>query len=246
MSEAKPQRSGLSRIVYDHLVRPFVESSAPITHISWGAAIGMFVGMTPTFGIQMYLVTVIWTICRYLLRVRFNLPIAAAMVWVTNPITVLPIYYAFLLTGNLSLGMDFTQSLAFDEFREIFIQARAETATGPARWLYSKITLLFSAFGWPMVVGGLIWAVPLSVLTYPFTTFAMLKYRALIAQREGMTYGRRPAFIRSSRLFPRRQHLTRQVGQQFAQPLPRYRGYGKHPLASATSRSLCVNPRRSS
>ncbi len=188
MSEAKSQRSGLSRIVYDHLVRPFVESEAPITHISWGAAIGMFVGMTPLVGIQMYTVTVIWTICRYLLRVRFNLPIAVAMVWVTNPITVIPIYYAFLVTGNLSLGMDFAQSFAFDEFRDLFSQAQEETATGPANWLYIKIALLFWTFGWPMVVGSLIWAVPLSVLTYPFTTFAMLKYRALIAQREGMTY----------------------------------------------------------
>ncbi len=62
VSEAKPQRSGLSRILYDHLVQPFVESSAPITHISWGAAIGMFVGLTPFVGIQMYTVTVIWTI----------------------------------------------------------------------------------------------------------------------------------------------------------------------------------------
>ena len=188
VSEAKPQRSGLSRIVYDHLVRPFVESSAPITHISWGAALGMFVGMTPTVGLQMYSVTVIWTICRYLFRVRFNLPIAVAMVWVTNPITVIPIYYAFLVTGNLSLGMDFTHSLAFDEFRDIFLQAHAETATGPVGWVYGKMTLLFWAFGWPMVVGSLIWAIPLSVLTYPVTTFAMLKYRALIAQREGMTY----------------------------------------------------------
>jgi len=188
VSEAKSQRSGLSRIVYDHLVRPFVESEAPITHISWGAAIGMFVGMTPLVGIQMYTVTVIWTICRYLLRVRFNLPIAVAMVWVTNPITVIPIYYAFLVTGNLSLGMDFAQSFAFDEFRDLFSQAQEETATGPANWLYIKIALLFWTFGWPMVVGSLIWAVPLSVLTYPFTTFAMLKYRALIAQREGMTY----------------------------------------------------------
>ena len=47
---------------------------------------------------------------------------------------------------------------------------------------------IFWTLGWPMIVGSLVWAIPLTALTYPFITIGMLKYRNFIAQREGMTY----------------------------------------------------------
>ena len=36
--------------------------------------------------------------------VRFNVPIAISMVWLSNPITMPPMYYMEYLTGNLLLG----------------------------------------------------------------------------------------------------------------------------------------------
>ena len=55
-------------------------------------------------GVQMYIVAAIWVAARYLFRTNFNLPIAVAVVWISNPITVVPLYYGFLVTGNLFLG----------------------------------------------------------------------------------------------------------------------------------------------
>ena len=188
VSQPKRKRSRLARLVYDHLVRPFVESSAPISHISWGAAIGMFVTMTPTVGIQMYIAAIIWIILRTVIRFHFNLPIAVAIVWISNPVTMIPLYYGFLVTGNLVLGIDMAQTMEFGDFRLIFQQAQADPATGLSEAMLSSFMLLFWRFGWPMVVGSLVWATPLAVLTYPFTTFAMLRYRYLIARREGLTY----------------------------------------------------------
>jgi len=67
-------------IFYDHLIRPFQETHAPVREVSWGASIGMLIAMTPTVGAQMYIAALFWVIGRYILRFRFNLPIAIAMV----------------------------------------------------------------------------------------------------------------------------------------------------------------------
>jgi uncharacterized protein (DUF2062 family) len=37
---------------------------------------------------------------------RFNVPIAIAMVWLSNPFTMPPMYYMEYLTGNLILGKE--------------------------------------------------------------------------------------------------------------------------------------------
>lgn len=188
MTKATRKRGPIAQAVYDHLVQPFVISSAPISHISRGAAIGMLVAMTPTMGFQMYIAAVIWIILRALIRFHFNLPIAVAMVWISNPVTVIPIYYVFLVTGDLMLDLDLSHRMDFEAFRQMFSQAKNDPAMDMGEALLGSIMLLFWRFGWPMVVGSLAWAVPLALLTYPVTSFAMLRYRTLIARREGMTY----------------------------------------------------------
>ncbi|BBL76273.1 DUF2062 domain-containing protein [Methylomagnum ishizawai] len=46
-----------------------------------------------------------------------NLPIAVALVWITNPLTWLPMYYLAYKVGTLAMGMD---SFGFDQFSELF------------------------------------------------------------------------------------------------------------------------------
>ncbi len=192
MPSEKRKRKRLRRTLYEHLIQPFVVSEAPITHVSWGAAIGMFVGLTPTVGIQMYIVAVIWVLCRYLIRFHFNLAIAVALVWISNPVTVLPLYYFFFVTGQVALALDFDLEnlglIDFSEFSRLFSQKTGVPAeTWIESWLAGAV-LLFWTFGWPIVVGSLVWAIPISLLTYPVTTFALLKYRGVTARREGVTY----------------------------------------------------------
>lgn len=38
--------------------------------------------------------------------VRFNIPVAIAMVWLSNPLTMPPMYYMEYLTGNFILGLE--------------------------------------------------------------------------------------------------------------------------------------------
>ncbi len=43
--------------------------------------------------------------------IRFNVPIAIAMVWLSNPLTMPAMYYMEYLTGNLILGKDGIQNI---------------------------------------------------------------------------------------------------------------------------------------
>jgi uncharacterized protein (DUF2062 family) len=184
-----PLRGILQRI-YDHLVVPFLESHAPIPQVSWGASIGIFVGLTPTMGIQMYIVAAIWMLTRFLFRVQFNLPIAVAIVWISNPVTFIPLYYLFLVTGNvfLGLGLGTVEPLDYHSFKEILVAVERDPTVGWLRGMAEGAVFLFWTFGWPMIVGSLIWAIPFTLVTYPATTVALLKYRRFAAEREGMSY----------------------------------------------------------
>ena len=178
------------QVTYDHLVRPFLTTHDSLPRVALGASVGMFVGLTPTVGIQMYIVTVIWLVCRYAFRLRFNLPLAISLVWISNPVTTVPIYFGFLETGDWALGL-----LGYpvtDMSLEVFRQQVANLGGGENlhffRWLLYATEVLLIRFGWPMVVGSLFYAVPLAVLSYPATMVGLGRYRRRLARQQGLTY----------------------------------------------------------
>ncbi len=67
--------------------------------ITKGVWVGLFWGFIP---MPMQMLAVVATTP----FVRFNIPIAIAMVWLSNPITMPPMYYMEYLTGNFILGQD--------------------------------------------------------------------------------------------------------------------------------------------
>jgi hypothetical protein len=54
--------------------------------IALGIAIGIFVGLTPTVGMQMVISTIVATFC------NANRVAAISMVYITNPFTIIPVY----------------------------------------------------------------------------------------------------------------------------------------------------------
>jgi len=66
--------------------------------VSGGVAIGLFVMYLPPLG-QMFIAAAlaIW--------LRVNLPIAVALVWITNPVTIPPMYYFAYMIGCWVLGL---------------------------------------------------------------------------------------------------------------------------------------------
>ena len=68
--------------------------------IAKGLALGVFIGMTPTFGFQMVLAVF------FALLLKENRISALVGVWVTNPLTAPFIYAIEYETGRLLLGME--------------------------------------------------------------------------------------------------------------------------------------------
>ena len=75
--------------------------------IALGAAIGIFIGYQPCMGLQMSIAVPI------ALMLRANIILAAALVWFTNPLTFIPLYYAAYLTGTWVYPVE---SLSLSEF----------------------------------------------------------------------------------------------------------------------------------
>ena len=78
----------------------FARLSGSPDDIAKGMALGIFIGMTPTFGFQM----AIAIFCAWLLRE--NKLAAAVGVWITNPLTAPFIYALEYETGRVLLSME--------------------------------------------------------------------------------------------------------------------------------------------
>lgn len=149
-------RQALRRVVY---------SQSSTTSIAAGVALGIFVGMLPIVGIQMIVAALLATLFR-ISRVAAILP-----VWVTNPLTIVPIYYsqylvgAFLLRDNTDSDVPVLIQSVLQKFEAItFADFSSSTlaalsATGD---LGTSILL-------PLLLGSVIFATTLATVSYFIT-----------------------------------------------------------------------------
>ena len=68
--------------------------------------VGVFVGMTPTVGIQIPLIILIWGISNKYLGWTFPLAVAISLSFISNPVTMLPLYFAFYNVGSFLLNKE--------------------------------------------------------------------------------------------------------------------------------------------
>ena len=80
------------------------------------------------------------------LILRCNVPISVGLVWLTNPVTMLPYFFAAYQLGALILGSD-----------RVSFPASISTA-----WLQEQTTLIW----WPLLTGSLVFGVLLSLIGY--------------------------------------------------------------------------------
>ncbi|MBF0237239.1 MAG: DUF2062 domain-containing protein [SAR324 cluster bacterium] len=174
--------------IRNNIIYPIINSIAPVKEVSWGVAIGTFVGLTPTMGIQMYIVAAIWTIFRYIFKFHFNLPVGIALVWITNPVTVIPIYYLFLITGSAIFEIVgiVSHPLNYVTFKDSFIQI--SNLDGTWNVIVEGTRFLLIELGLPLLIGGLCYALPSSVIGYYITSSTLTKYRQRKAKLADMSY----------------------------------------------------------
>jgi uncharacterized protein len=111
--------------------------------IAKGFALGIFIGMTPTLGLQMLIAIF------FAMLLRENKIAAALGVWITNPVTAAPIYALEYETGRRMLQMAplrFPEELTFEAMK---------------------------LFGWelmvPLLFGSLIYGIFCAIIAYALT-----------------------------------------------------------------------------
>ena len=166
-SETNAQKESLPKRFFRKVIDIVKQKDSP-HKIALGMALGIFVGILPIMGIQMTVVALI------AIPLRANLKAAVAGVWISNPITFLPMYWGYYQFGLLFFP---SREISLKEFKEII------TVAGGWDWsaVEQSISRIF-AMGIdilaPMWVGASILAVAFGIPTYFATKRFVIAYRA--------------------------------------------------------------------
>jgi uncharacterized protein (DUF2062 family) len=172
----------LRRLMLRRLIVPLMRGQHPPEYTARGTAVGLAVAFTPTVGVQMPAVFLLWLLVRYLRPAwEFNLVVAVAWTWLTNVATMAPVYYVFLVTGRIMMGR-WEQLRGFDVFREKLTASLAVDA-GPLETLWVYMLNLFQQFGLPMWVGSIPWALLFAWIGYRWSLRLVIRVRARREQR---------------------------------------------------------------
>jgi uncharacterized protein len=153
--------------LYKKLIRPiFLIRSSPHS-IALGVALGIFITLTPTVGVQMLLVFVIGTL------IKANRIIALILCWLSNPLTVPPLYYGYYYLGAKLLGLDLWTISNFSKKLDVFRVALDELG------MAETIELFWDGIIWPMWLGSFVIAAVVSVPCYPLTRYLLRRQREI-------------------------------------------------------------------
>lgn len=142
--------------------------------IALGAALGMLVGLSPTVGFQMVIAIALATL------LRANKAVCVPVVWITNPLTALPIYGACW-----ELGHTLTRVPAAGDGSHFAMELAALTRhTGQGIWsrlfqaeFWSDLFRIMFEFGVELWVGCLVVGVIAGIVTYFATRWGVTEYR---------------------------------------------------------------------
>ncbi len=132
--------------------------------IALGVAIGMFIALTPTVGLQMVLTVALAAL------LRANKAVGVPLAWITNPVTIPPIYGFNYWLGAKLLGHNYD----LHQFKRFVRLALAE---GPlCERLHSAWNAMLAIF-WPLWLGSIVVGLLLGVISYFAVRRAVVRYR---------------------------------------------------------------------
>jgi uncharacterized protein (DUF2062 family) len=139
--------------------------------IALGAAIGVLIGLTPTVGLQ----TVAVMLTAFLTHRLFYFNRAAALltIYISNPLTLAPLYYGLYCVGTWFVPGD----ASVEQFDNLL------TYEGLDGWWETLRGLIFQV-GQPLAIGTLIVAPIGGVATYPMVRFLLRWFRSSTATDE--------------------------------------------------------------
>jgi uncharacterized protein (DUF2062 family) len=125
-------------------------------------ASGVFWGLTPTVGLQTIEILATWGFLKHVVRKDSSLVQAMLWVWVNNPLTMVPLYYAFYVTGLSLTGR-----------RGVAVDYQSFTVTG----------LSLDNVGVPLLIGCLPYATVGSALAYFWAIGVVTRRRVRLARK---------------------------------------------------------------
>ncbi len=149
-----------NRFFQSKLVQRIVRINDTPQAIALGAAVGIFIGMTPTVGIQMVLMVIVGTV------IRANRLAGVAMVYVSNPFTILPIYWLDYWVGSLLLRFE---SITYDQFEDTCNLFMEELHTAGLLTATSFFVQSHSDIAWSLIAGGVVLGIVFAIPVYPLT-----------------------------------------------------------------------------
>jgi uncharacterized protein len=148
---------------------PVFRSPHAAEYTARGVANGVFWGLTPAIGLQTAAIVLSWFVARRLFRRDSSLVQALIWVWVNNPVTMIPMFYGFYVTGAWLFG-DGATTPGYAAF------AARWDATAHFGWP-ERVMTIATAIGAPVLVGSIPYAVAGSLLSYRWAMTAICARR---------------------------------------------------------------------
>lgn len=139
--------------------------------IAGGLGIGMFIAFTPTVGVQLFLAVILATLF------NVNRPAALVPVWITNPVTVAPIY-----TFNYWLGLKFIDGPPLSDVSGLFIDI-GRTMTRLEFWNIKDQFLAVLQMGREILLPLLFGSIIIGIVTGLAVYFSSLKLLSIFFTR---------------------------------------------------------------
>jgi uncharacterized protein (DUF2062 family) len=165
----------LRRVLRYRLVIPVFRSRHTPEYTARGVANGVFWGLTPSVGVQTIEILGTWLIGRSLFGKDSSLLQALIWVWVNNPVTMIPMYYVFYLTGLWLLGKSGSVE-GYDSFVALW------DANSTTSWV-DRVTALARSIGAPMALGSLPYAAVGSALSYRWAVRVVRRRQEKVRRR---------------------------------------------------------------
>jgi len=170
------QLQSLIRAVRYRFVIPVSRSPHPPEFTAGGVANGVFWALTPSIGFQSVAILATWFIARTALRRDSSLLQAYIWAWLNNPLTMIPMYYAFYLTGLFLLGQG-GESEGYAAFASVW------DASSNVPW-FDRVASVSRAVALPTALGCLPYAAVGGLVSYRWAL------RVVRSRKERLSQGR--------------------------------------------------------
>lgn len=154
---AKRHPQNALRRVYER----FIRIRGQPREIALGFALGVFIGMTPTMGVQMPMAVF------FAALFKWSKIAAATAVWITNPVTAPVIYTVTYFVGASLLGLETTLTLP------------GELTWSVVRDMLGNAPIIFGA----LTAGGILVGLPLAALGYYLAFTAVNRYQQRVREK---------------------------------------------------------------